>query len=78
MGKVDHNPTQNQRILDYLDRYGSITQKDAYNDISVFRLASRVSDLRRLGYPIESEFEIVTNKYGEKCRIKRYRMAKEE
>ena len=78
MGNVDHNPTQNQRILDYLERYGSITQMDALRDIAVFRLASRVSDLRRRGYPIVSEFETITNRYGEKCRIKRYRLAKGE
>ena len=77
MGKVDHMPTQNQRILDYLNRYGSITQLDALNDIGVMRLASRVSDLRRRGYPIVSEMVEVTNRYGEKCRIKEYRLAKE-
>jgi hypothetical protein len=77
MGKVDHMPTQNQRILDYLDRYGSITQLDAWKDIGVMRLASRVSDLRRRGYPIASEMVEVKNRYGEKCRIKRYSMAKE-
>ena len=74
MSKVDHCPTQNQRILDYIDKHGSITQADALRDIAVFRLASRVSDLRRLGYPIVSEFETVENRYGEKCRIKRYRL----
>lgn len=76
MGKVDHMPTQNQRILDYLDKYGSITQLDALNDIGVMRLASRVSDLRRRGYPIVSEMVEVKNRYGEKCRIKRYSMEK--
>ena len=76
MGKVDHIPTQNQRILGYLDRYGSITQLDALNDIGVMRLASRVSDLRRRGYPIVSEMVEVKNRYGEKCRIKRYSMEK--
>jgi hypothetical protein len=77
MGKVDHNPTQNQRILDYLDKYGSITHLEAIRDISVLRLASRISDLKRRGYLINSEWVVVTNKYGEKCRIKKYSMAKE-
>ena len=74
MGKVDHKPTQNQRILDYIEVHGSITQLEALNKISVMRLASRISDLRRLGYPIISTTETVRNKYGEKCRIKRYSM----
>lgn len=72
MGKVDHMPTQNQRILEYLNKYGSITQLEAMRDISVFRLASRVSDLKKRGYLIDSEWMIVENKYGEKCRVKKY------
>ena len=68
-----HNPTQNQRVLDYMHKHGSITQIEALRDIGVMRLASRVSDLRRLGYDIASRTENVKNRYGEKCRIKRYR-----
>ena len=66
------NPTQNQRILDYMERHGSITQLEALNACSVMRLASRISDLRRKGYPIESQMVKVTNKYGETCRVKQY------
>lgn len=72
MGKVKHIPTQNERILDYMRQFGSITQQDALNDIGVARLASRISDLRSRGVPIVSVSEAVTNRYGEKCWIKRY------
>jgi len=75
--KVDRKPTQNQRILDYIAVFGSITQIDALRDLGVMRLASRVSDLRSLGYPISSRMETVKNRYGEKCSIKRYYMKKE-
>lgn len=68
------NPTQNQRILDYMEQHGSITQLEALNACSVMRLASRISDLRRKGHPIESQMVKVTNKYGETCRVKRYYM----
>lgn len=68
----NHNPTQNQRVLDYMHKHGSITQIEVLRDIGVMRLASRVSDLRRLGYDIASRTENVKNRYGEKCRIKRY------
>ena len=74
MGKVKHIPTQNDRILDYIDRFGSITQRDALNDLGVMRLASRISDLKRLGYPIVSTVEPVKNRFGETCHIKRYRL----
>lgn len=74
MAKVDHKPSQNERIIDYINRFGSITQLDALRDLGVMRLASRISDLRRLGYPITSTIEHVKNRYGEKCHIKRYSM----
>lgn len=69
--------TQCQRILDYMREYGSINAIEALRDLGCMRLASRISDLRRQGYPIESKTETVKNRYGEKCYIKRY-MVREE
>jgi hypothetical protein len=66
------NPTQNERIISYMKEFGSITQLEALRDIGVMRLASRISDLRKQGYSIISNVEAVENRYGEKCRIKRY------
>lgn len=65
-------PTQNKRILDYINQFGSITQLDALRDLGVMRLASRISDLRRQGWSIVSKVDTVENRFGEKCRIKRY------
>ena len=66
------NPTQNERILSYIEEKGSITQLEALNDLRVMRLASRISDLKRKGYNIISENVTIKNRYGEKCSIKRY------
>lgn len=74
MGKVKHIPTQNDRIIDYIKRFGSITQLEALQDLGVMRLASRISDLRKLGYPIIGEQEVVKNRFGEDCHIKRYKI----
>lgn len=71
------NPTQNQRLIDYLDSHGSITQLEALNVLGIMRLASRISDLKRKGYHIDSKMDIVTNRYGEKCRVKRYELKKD-
>lgn len=68
-------PTQNARILDYLEKHNSITQLDALQ-LGVMRLASRISDLKRKGFDITSTTETVINRYGEKCRIKRYSLDK--
>lgn len=69
------NPTQAQRVLEYIEEFGSITQLDALKDLGVMRLASRISDLKKQGIPIKSEFETVKNRWGEPCQIKRYSLA---
>lgn len=69
-----HNPTQNEMILDYMDKYGSITQLEAIRDLGVMRLASRVSDLRKMGFPIVGDTVKVKNRWGKPCPIKRYKL----
>lgn len=64
--------TQCQRVIDYMNEFGGITQLEALNELGVMRLASRISDLRRRGVAIRSETHSVTNRFGETCRIKRY------
>lgn len=63
---------QTDRVLDYIREFGSITQLEALQYLGVMRLASRMSDLKRLGYDVEGRIEAVNNRYGEKCYIKRY------
>lgn len=70
-------PTQNQRILDYIEETGGITQLEALKELGVMRLASRISDLRKRGYKITGEMHAIKNRYGETCHIKRYRMMEE-
>lgn len=65
-------PTQNERIISYIQEFGSITQLEALQDLGVMRLASRISDLKRQGYNIKAKTETVKNRYGESCYIKRY------
>lgn len=70
--------TQAERILSYIEEFGSITQIDALKDLGVMRLASRISDLKKMGYPIQSDTEAVKNRYGENCYIKRYSLQRGE
>jgi hypothetical protein len=69
--------TQAQRVLDYMDTFGSITQLEALKDLGVMRLASRISDLKKQGYPIQSETITVQNRFEEDCYIKRYSLRRE-
>lgn len=63
---------QTDKVLEYMQKFGSITQMDALKDLGIMRLASRISDLRRQGYAVKGQTETVLNRYGEKCCIKRY------
>lgn len=64
--------TQCERIMDYMREFGSITTMDAFNDLGVARLASRICDLRNQGIQIESKRETRKNRYGEKVSYSRY------
>ena len=69
---MHHRPTQNALILDYIAEFGSITPLEAMRDLGIYRLASRISDLKRLGYAIESAWQSVPTRYGTQTRIKKY------
>lgn len=73
---MNSNPTQCQRILDYMEQHGGVTQFEALKELGVMRLASRISELRRNGHKIESKMVKVHNRYGETCRVKSYSLEK--
>ena len=47
--------SQNDRILDWLQKGKTLTPLEALNRFDCFRLAARINDLRAEGYPIHSE-----------------------
>lgn len=65
-------PTQEKRVLEYIEQFGSITLLEAIRDIGVLSLSSRISSLRKKKYPIVSKMVDVKNRYGESCKVKRY------
>ena len=64
--------TQCDLILEYIGDFGSITPLEAIRDLGVYRLASRISDLKKKGYHTLSEWETVPNRRGKTTNIKRY------
>lgn len=64
--------TQCDRILRHFQDYGSITSLEAMKEYGIMRLASRISDLRRLGYTIKKTTETSKNRYGEPTSYARY------
>ena len=64
--------TQIENIIDYIETEGSITPLDALREFGCMRLASRISELKKLGYPVISKMETAKNRRGEPVRYARY------
>ena len=61
----NHKPTQCDRVLRYMREFGSITQADAIRELGCMRLASRISELRKRGIPIQKETRSGKNRWNE-------------
>lgn len=70
--------SQCARIIEYMQVFGSISTLEAFNDLGVARLASRIHDLKGMGYNITSEIKSSKNRFGEKTYFKVYRLAEEK
>lgn len=70
--------TQNERIVEYLQTHQGITTKEAMLKLGVYRLASRIHDLREEGYRFATLKREEPNRYGEVTRFTEYRLIKED
>ena len=59
------------RVLEYMQRFGSITTKQAFTDLGITRLSEYIRRLRTR-MTIEDEIITGTNRYGEKAFRKKY------
>ena len=66
--------TQCDKVLWYMIRFGSINPLQALHDLGCFRLASRISDLKKKGYPIISERVNYKTRLGESKHFNEYRL----
>lgn len=69
---------QSERIVRHLRDFGSITSLEAMQDYGIMRLASRVSDLKKTGLPIQREMVSGRNRYGEPTSYARYSLGGRE
>jgi len=70
--------TQAERIIDYINRFGSITPMEAFTDLGVTKLATRVSEMKRDGVEFDQELVSSKNRYGEKVHYMKYRLREVE
>ena len=69
---------QCDRILRHMNDYGSISSLEAMTEYGIMRLASRINDLKGMGYPILSERVTGKNRYEEATSYSVYRLANKE
>lgn len=70
--------TQCEKILQYMEETGSITQAEAVSEFGCYRLSARIADLKKQGVAIKSEPVERKNRYGETVRFARYSLVDSE
>lgn len=63
---------QCRQVLDYMKRKGSITVAEAFQELSIGSLTSRISELKAAGYKINGSVERGFNKFGDTVHYKKY------
>lgn len=71
---MGNKATQCELILAYMEKHGGITQLEATDAIRCSRLAARISDLRKVGYPIRGKRVRYIAADGKKSSFTRYYM----
>lgn len=68
--------TQVRRVLRFMREHGSITSLQAIDAFGCTRLAAVIHTIRHVWHiDIEMEMVEVPNRYGETCRVARYKFA---
>lgn len=65
---------QRQQILKYIEDFGSITSYQAYIDLGITQLATRLKELKEQGYQFRYEWIKKKNRYGKPVRFKKYKL----
>jgi hypothetical protein len=72
-------PTQAERVLNYMECFGSITRAEALMDLGIANLPAVIDDLRhKKGYNIITEEIESLNRYEQKITYACYRFAERE
>ena len=67
--------TQAEQIAKYIEDYGSITPAEAFKDLGVTKLATRISEMIRDGYRVEKELVTGKNRWGHRVSYMKYKKA---
>lgn len=68
--------SQSEMILDYIEKYGSISQAESISYLGCYRLSARIYDLKARGHTFKKVMETGTNRFGAKEVHARYSLIK--
>ena len=66
--------TQCERVLKYLEDFGTINPLQAIADLGIMRLGARIYDLKKAGYKISRQMVAGRNRYGDPVSFAEYRL----
>ncbi len=70
--------TQGERVIQYIRDHGSISPMEAFHDLGITKLATRISELsRKQGYVFKRQYMEGTNRFGKAVYYMRYSMPEE-
>lgn len=64
--------TQQERIIKYMNDFGSITALEAVSDLGITQLSARICELQNKGYEFNKDLQTGKNRYGEPTHFIRY------
>ena len=70
--EINDKARQCKRIMDFVDKYGSINPLQALKGLGVMRLAARISDLEKAGAEFDHKMVTSKNQFGETVRYMVY------
>lgn len=65
---------QREMILQYINDFGAITSYQAYIDLGITQLSTRITELKEQGFVFEYEWIVRKNRYGKNIRFKKYKL----
>lgn len=64
--------TQRERVLQYIREHGFITSMDAFNKLGCTQVATRILELKGMGYRFRKERIYTKNMYGDDTHYDKY------
>ena len=73
--QVERLTDQQTDILCYIYDFGSISPMEAFSDLGITKLSTRISEMKMLGIRFDQAYEDHINRMGKKKHFMRYRRA---